>query len=166
MKNKINIIDNFLPKEEFLKLKTILMSDMMPWFFNDYKVFDTKKENLNNYQFVHIFYQNYQIWSNHYDCLLSLINKIKPNALVRIKINLSSVTKTNIKSDFHTDITGVKCNTAIFYINSNDGFTEFEDGKKINSVENRLITFPSEMKHLGATCTDAKRRLVLNINYF
>ena len=116
MKNKINIIDNFLPKEEFLKLKTILMSDMMPWFFNDYKVFDTKKENLNNYQFVHIFYQNYQIWSNHYDCLLSLINKIKPNALVRIKINLSSVTKTNIKSDFHTDITGVKCNTAIFIL--------------------------------------------------
>ena len=54
MKNKINIIDNFLPKEEFLKLNTILMSDMMPWFFNDYKVFDTKKEDLNNYQFVHI----------------------------------------------------------------------------------------------------------------
>jgi len=166
MKNKINIIDNFLPKEEFLKLKTILMSDMMPWFFNDYKVCDTKKEGLNNYQFIHVFYKNHQIWSNHYNCLLPLIDKIKPNSLVRVKANLSNVTKTNIRSDFHTDIAGVKCTTAIFYINSNNGFTEFEDGKKINSVENRLITFPSEMKHLGATCTDVKRRIVLNFNYF
>ena len=56
--------------------------------------------------------------------------------------------------------------TSIYYVNSNDGYTEFKDGTIIESVENRLVIFPSDMRHTGTTCTNAKNRIVVNINYF
>ena len=55
--------------------------------------------------------------------------------------------------------------TAIFYINTNNGYTYFEDGQKIESIENRMVMFPSNIPHAGATCTDEDRRVVLNLNY-
>ena len=38
--------------------------------------------------------------------------------------------------------------TSILYINTNDGYTKFEDGTIVESVENRLVTFDSRMKHV------------------
>ena len=32
----IEIIDNFLEKDEFNKIRDVLMSDNFPWFYNDY----------------------------------------------------------------------------------------------------------------------------------
>ena len=55
---------------------------------------------------------------------------------------------------------------AILYLNTNDGYTCFEDGNKIKSIENRFVAFDSSLKHSGTTCTDEPRRIVLNINYF
>ena len=55
--------------------------------------------------------------------------------------------------------------TSIFYINTNNGYTEFEDGTVINSVANRLVSFPLNTKHRMATQTDTQRRIVVNFNY-
>ena len=55
--------------------------------------------------------------------------------------------------------------TSILYMNTNDGYTLFEDGTKVESVMNRLITFPYNMKHAGTTCTDVPFRMVINFNY-
>jgi hypothetical protein len=54
---------------------------------------------------------------------------------------------------------------AIIYINTNDGFTCFKDGAKVESIENRCIIFPGNLMHSGSTCTDSPLRMVLNINY-
>ena len=43
--------------------------------------------------------------------------------------------------------------------------TKYEDGSKIESVANRLLSFPSNMKHTGTSCTDEKIRIVINFNY-
>ena len=56
--------------------------------------------------------------------------------------------------------------TAIFYLNTNNGYTLFEDGTKIESVANRLLTFDANLPHTGTSCTDKQFRCVLNINYF
>ena len=55
--------------------------------------------------------------------------------------------------------------TAIFYVNSNNGYTEFENGAIVESEENRMVVFPAEMKHRGTSCTDKKIRVVINFNY-
>jgi len=70
-----------------------------------------------------------------------------------------------VEHSFHIDVP-FKCTTGILYLNSNDGYTSFEDGTKVESVENRFVTFDSGIKHSGTTCTNQKVRLVLNINYF
>ena len=55
--------------------------------------------------------------------------------------------------------------TAIFYINTNNGYTLFKDGTKVDSVQNTMLIFDGSLDHCGVSCTDQKRRIVLNINY-
>ena len=91
--------------------------------------------------------------------------RMNVRAIQRIKANLNPRHHKIIKHGFHTDV-DYECNTAIFYLNTNNGYTEFEDGNKVPSVANRMIIFPSTVRHSGTTCTDAKRRVLINFNYF
>ena len=50
-------------------------------------------------------------------------------------------------------------------MNSNNGYTYFENKEKVKSVANRLLKFDNIMKHSGTTCTDENQRVVININY-
>ena len=90
----------------------------------------------------------------------------------RIKVNLITKTSNIVENEFHVDMSGVSeermqhWTTSIFYINSNDGYTEFEDGTKVESVKNRIISFPSNTKHRGTSCTNQKTRIAINFNYF
>ena len=56
--------------------------------------------------------------------------------------------------------------TSIFYINTNNGYTKFENGEKVESVANRMVTFSTNLKHTGTSCTDERTRVVINFNYF
>ena len=51
-------------------------------------------------------------------------------------------------------------------MNTNNGYTIFEDGTKVESVANRMITFPANLKHTGTSCTDQQVRIVINFDYF
>ena len=82
----------------------------------------------------------------------------------RVKSNLNPRTHKHIKRNFHTD-TRYKHKTSILYINTNNGWTEFEDGSKVNSVANRMVIFDSLIRHTGVTCTDEKVRVLINFNY-
>ena len=62
------------------------------------------------------------------------------------------------------DITS-KLTTSIYYIGTNNGYTELENGQKIESVANRLVSFPANTSHRGVTQTDEQRRIVINFNY-
>lgn len=161
----IEIRDNFLPKEEFLKIQKIFLSDIFPWYFNNYKIDSNNEEGLNNYQFTHAFYVNNKIKSDAFKYLENLLKELKVKSIVKLKANLLPKTDIIIKSEFHTDV-NFDCLTSILYINTNNGYTEFENGRIVESVENRLVTFSSDIKHLGTTCTDNKTRIILNINYF
>ena len=86
-------------------------------------------------------------------------------AIVRIKANLLTKTPKIVVNNYHVDHDKKNWNTSIFYLNTNNGYTEFKDGTIINSVANRLITFPSEMAHRGTSCTDEKSRVVINFNW-
>ena len=56
--------------------------------------------------------------------------------------------------------------TAIFYINTNNGYTEFQSGVRVSSVANRVCIFDSNLKHRGVTRTEGEhQRVVVNFNY-
>ena len=93
-----------------------------------------------------------------------LLDKLNVVSLMRIKANLNVATTEHITREFHTDFK-VKCTTAIAYMNNNNGYTLFEDGTKVESKENRVVMFDSQMRHAGIPCTDEKRRVVINFNF-
>jgi len=169
------IVDNFLDPTEFNNLQNIILSPMIKW---EYVPSIVNEDDGDKFQFVHVFYMvndnglKFISKLGEYptlDFLNPLLNLIKPKELFRIKANILARTSEIEPNVFHTDIGGnmgiIPYTTSIFYINSNDGYTEFEDGTKIESVANRLISFPEEMKHRGTSCTDEKIRVVINFNY-
>ena len=91
-----------------------------------------------------------------------------PKCLIKVKGKLYPKTKKikewKMKPD--VDWKHENCMTSILYINTNNGYTKFEDsGEIIKSVENRMITFDSSRRHSGSSCTDEYNRFVLNINW-
>ena len=98
--------------------------------------------------------------------LYPIVEHMRVNAWKRIKGNLNPRTSSIIKHGFHIDYDNKHMKASIFYLNTNDGYTEFEDGTKIESIANRLVTFPANLKHTGTTCTNIPFRAVINFNYF
>ena len=97
-----------------------------------------------------------------------VLQKIGAQGLHRIKINLQTQTSKIIENEFHTDIHEESDDgwlTAILYMNTNNGYSKFEDGTVVESVANRMVTFPAKRRHKGSSCTDEKRRVVINFNY-
>lgn len=160
----ILVIDDFLDKNNFQFVKQSFMSTDFPWYYNNFKVSEYDK-NILDFQFTHLFYRNMIPNSNYFSIIEPIILKIEPKALVRAKANMNPVTKEIYKYEFHTDVE-FDCFTAVYYINSNNGYTEFENGEKIDSIENRICIFNSSMPHRGTSSTDEKVRCVLNLNYF
>ena len=176
--NHFNIRDNYLSTEDFDLLKNTLLGSDFPWYLCPTKVLYDKEsivEEKYNYQFTHIFYNNYTVRSDWFNIIAPLVIPIvipgKTIELVRIKANLLPATHDIIQYDYHTDIEytndfdDFEKNTAIFYVNTNNGFTMFANGTKVESVENRLVAFSADNQHTGTTCTDQRTRCVINLNY-
>jgi hypothetical protein len=157
----LEIIDNFLSDKKFNLIKSSLLCEYMPWYFNDYLVY--KNDGL--YQFTHTFYGKKLggIVSDYFSIFDECIAKLKINELLRIKANLNPKTVFHRNTGYHIDIPNVK--TAVYYINTNNGGTKFKNGKFVKSISNRIVLFDSNLQHAGITCTDEKRRVVINFNY-
>ena len=163
----MEIIDNFLKREEFNELQALMMlNNNLPWYYNDRVV--RANNNPDEFQFTHNFYKGYQPHSPYYINLNPIILKLKPKAIIRIKANLLARTPKIIQFPLHVDFNYIESpfTTSIFYLNTNNGHTIFEDGTKVESVANRMIIFPGDMSHTGTTCTDEQIRVVINFDYF
>ena len=165
------VIDNFLDKESFLKLQhELLFSRNFPWYFQDMKdleyVHKKNESDLNQAQFTHVIYADYKPTSEWFFLVQPLLKKLKVKSLLRIKANLIPYSPKPYEGYFHRD-NPFACLSAIYYINTNNGYTRFEkNNKTVESKENRIVMFDSKLKHRGTNTTDQKKRVVLNINYF
>ena len=156
------IIDNALSKQDFLNIKNTIYSNNFSWYFSN--IIASENDNKNFY-FIHCFYDYFVPKSDFVSILNPILNILKPNSLIRIKANLYPNLGKEIKNDMHTDKPYIH-KGALFYINTKNGFTELEDGSKIESIENRLLLFDSSKKHRSTHCTDKKSRVNINFNYF
>ena len=50
-------------------------------------------------------------------------------------------------------------------VNSNDGYTKI-GSEKVKSIENTGVSFESSQTHNSTTCTNAKLRLTIAVNYW
>ena len=172
--SEIQVIDDFLNEEDFEKLKRIFNPDI-PWTFSD--ILDENNlicDKKYNYQYVHGVYSRIEPVSRYYEDIIPLLSKLDARSLLRCKVNSICREEEIVVHGFHIDLqypedhpTGLDgMKTAILYLNTNNGFTCFEDGTKVESVANRCVIFPAHYKHSGTTCTDVHRRLALNLVYF
>ena len=158
------VIDDYLPKEEFEKIKGFMMGEDFPWFYKPDVTFDQLEQSKTMY-FIHMFYKNSMPNSNFFELIFPLLNKLNIKGLIRVKANMYPNIGQDVENLPHVDYE-FEHKGAIFYINTNNGPTVLEDGTKIDAVENRILFFDSSKKHYSTHCTDQKVRVNININYF
>ena len=166
----IEVFDNFLKEDIFKDLERRFCVDYVEWHFNSHVVFPWDEDDLNNFQFVNAIYTNGSPQNEHYNAILPLFDKLEVKFPLRAKLNLQTRTPEIISRSFHSDMgdtlsDDIPYKTAIYYLNTNDGYTEFETGEIVESVANRVVIFEGNQNHRGTTCTNQKTRIVLNINY-
>jgi hypothetical protein len=157
----MKIIDNFLPEDEFKSIQSFMMGGEFRWFYVDGRAFVDD----GSFHMTHMFFQP-EVGSNseHLHFWTNFMNKVGAKQCTRIKANLTFKTPTIELTEYHIDYENIK--TAIFYINTNNGYTEFESGVRVSSVANRVCIFDSNLKHRGTTHTEPDpRRIVVNFNY-
>ena len=172
------IIDNFLDEHEFDFLQTKVMEQEHSWYYGESVADESKYEN--EAYFMHLYYMDLPekiksklkpefqdrlpTKSESFDLVKPIIRKIDHNLLLRVKANLYGRTETLKHRPAHQDY-HFEHMAALFYVNTNDGFTVLEDGTEIESIENRLLLFNGATMHHSTTCTDKKRRVTINFNF-
>jgi len=155
------IIDNFINMGDLAVLKSVLESNSFPWYFQKTSVKGSSKEL--DCHFGHNFYLNDNVSSDHIKLLNPIIEKLKVNSLIRVKANLTIKSDKQLNTTPHLDQM-FDCKVALYYLNTNNGHTTINN-KKVDSVQNRIVIFNSDVKHYSTTCTDKQTRITLNFNY-
>ena len=172
------VLDNFLSIEDFKTLKDIFLHNQTHWFLTNgiahKKEVNAKQymDPLNNWMLTHTLYSNMQPTSSGFQRVADLIMPEIMNhkgqdfqALTRIKANLYPRTEELQIHPFHVDSTSAKWQGCLLCLNTCDGYTGFDDGTEVDSVENRAIFFDSTERHHSTNCTNAPYRMNININY-
>ena len=165
----MKIIDNFLPTEDFITIKNYIEDRKFPWYFTNTRVY----EGDGNSRYVH---QVYDIidgvvtpLGESWHMYTTVLDKLNALGITKCKINSDiKSSKHHIREeDWHTDIAWCDSQhayTCIYYINTNNGYTEFKTGEKVQSIENRLVLFRANLLHRGINQTDTTRRILINYN--
>ena len=126
----MKIINNFLPKQEFKDLQTIMYSDEMEWHYRNAQVKPEDKE-----YFVHCFFNRSMPSSRHFMLMDPIITKLNAAALIQIRANLTMQKEKQYESGWHTDyINSNYGTTAILYMNTNNGYTKLKINGKIKKI--------------------------------
>ena len=160
----MKIIDNFLEEDDFVRIQSLMLSDKFTW---NYSIVDERSYAIDDYHFSHVFNPE----DNFFGLTIPFIDKMQEHSdvrkIIKIKANLQPRTNTNIIQSFHTDFpTDWKNKTAVYYLNTCNGYTLFADETKVESIANRFVMFDGHLEHTGVTCTDEPARFVINFNWY
>lgn len=162
----MEVVDEFLQPLQLKALVTAVLADSFPWETSEILAGRALPASRNR-QFVHGFYlekPGFSHRSPRLPLLDPVLARLQPRALIKAKLNLTPRQASHIEYGMHVDTRHPGATTAILYLNTNNGYTVFEDGTRVASVANRLVLFDASLRHTGASCTDADFRLVLNVN--
>jgi hypothetical protein len=171
---KFNILDNFFEQDSFLEVKKFIMSPRCQWRFVDFIAHKDRRDNDKDGYFVHSFTdrdpntlkERFQE-SPNLSILSNLMKKIREKVphkdILRVRSSLYPRRNSQNPDPMHLDYT-FPHNVCIYYVNTNNGYTMFDNGEKVSSLENRLLVFNGLEKHCSVVQTDASARFIININ--
>ena len=166
------IIDDFISEDDLVKIEqNVLQASIFKAYESTaFQESDDVYDVMMNRVFFSPFYDSRtkpicdQEYLPYFYPIIDRIPDLK--VLLRVSLNLTFATPEPNVSQFHIDNHIQNSFTNIFYLNSNNGGTKFEkSGDVVQSQRNRLVMFPSFLKHAAVNTTDTKLRWVLNINY-
>jgi len=164
----MEVYDDFLSEYQFKKFDAqILNNSYFPWYYSNGVV----EENDGRYQFTHVVFDVLRggTTSDFFPIFESILEKLNVKKLHRVKLNLNPSTFFHRGGGWHVDYAAddpfPHTKTAVFYLNTNNGWTSFKKGGRVKSKSNRIVIFDSSLKHQGVTCTDNNRRVIVNFNY-
>ncbi len=166
------IIDDFISEDDLVKIEqNVLQASIFKAYESTaFQESDDVYDVMMNRVFFSPFYDSRtkpicdQEYLPYFYPIIDRITDLK--VLLRVSLNLTFATPEPNVSQFHIDNHIQNSFTNIFYLNSNNGGTKFEkSGDVVQSQRNRLVMFPSFLKHAAVNTTDTKLRWVLNINY-
>jgi len=160
--------DNFLDKDYFNEIQKEIFSEYFPWYYQP--GITSKKDSKDKFYFTHNIFSdlekdyNYGISSRYFSLFKNFLIKIECKSIIRIKANLHlNINKKQINEP-HQDYS-FSHKGCLLYLNDNNGLTYF--GKKsVKPKANRVVFFDPSKKHSSSLCTDANRRVNINVNYF
>jgi hypothetical protein len=156
----------FKIKENFLDQKTLgaikKEIELIPWYYSSHTAATI---DVSNFFFFHLLYANGKVQSDRYfnSLLLPVLGKIDFQYLHRAKLNLYTKQEKKIKTQYHRD-EDIPHTVYLFSLNTNNGYTEFKNGEKIQSKENTMAIFSGDLEHRSINQTDENTRINLNIN--
>ena len=154
---------DILTEEQLKHIQEAVTTDIFPWF---YKPKLTHGKSSDGFLFQHYLYRESNPNSKFYYIIPDYFKKhLDYKALILSRINFNLPKKEKVCSRFHVDET-YPCKTALFYINTTNATTIFENCKKVKGIENTLVIFDSMINHKVQFNTDGKERYVINFNYF
>ena len=163
---KPQIFKGVLDKKDFEKINNFFTHINTAWFYQPKMI--TSSSNDDRGFFSHALFHNNQITSDAYPLMAPLLEKLNAGPLINIRANLNIKSDKQYASEFHNDYTYDEALTAIYYLNKNNGYTEFddEDKTKVYSEPNKVAVFNCKLKHRMMSQTDVNRRILININFF
>jgi len=168
----LTIIDNFLEQERFEHVRNAFIDRSFLWRVGPSLSDDNRTADPRfDYQCVRIMHT---VGNTAEPELIRMITpllkplNIRSDNVLRVKANLVLCKHEPITAGYHVDppdaVLG-KGMTAIYYINTCNGATLFENGNVVDSVANRIVIFPNEWRHSARHQTDTATRVVINLNW-
>lgn len=163
------VINNFLNNYEFHSIKKIVTNDNFPWYLS--------KEDDVNFSHDLVYKSKDRLKTSFWitPILSPLLRELKKKEIeinlsdIKAKLILSWRTNEIIENEPKTNVTQIDLNdtsqTVILYLNTNNGYTQIVGSNKIESVENRVLIFPTNTSHFEATNTDSDYRMLLKLVY-
>jgi hypothetical protein len=187
----IRVIDDFLPRDKFVEIADACMRSplytCMPMTAftaeddgsietfgeSDEMAKDKKMHECMMQQTLVVKFQNSQnvsdMWMYLSEQFRALTIQLNVKTLWMARVNVTMAASENFVGDFHVDLHNHPrrdfMQSAIYYFNTNNGGTKFEEGTFVQSKANRMVVFPMTMPHAGVWCTNRKLRYVMNINF-
>lgn len=163
----MKIVDNVLNQSDFEDIANFA-THRCDWYFAG-AVGTAEDINFPYSYLVHTFYEFNLNFTHHfsgaYNLVFPLLSFLQPKSLLRVRANMYVNQINWVQHGFHEDHHDKEVKSAILYLNTNNGKTVFESGEKVDSIENRVVIFNATERHASTTCTDAWRRLVVNVLY-
>mgnify|MGYP001165282724 CR=1 FL=1 len=186
--HSLKVYNNFLDQSDYDRLYENLYIQDFPWYYVSTQSYPEDTGDIFDTHLTHVVYEKaLEHSSNFREIFDSLVEKTThcvygaflPDRILRVKCNLLLAQHEQTMSAWHTDysaddialpyfnspLTQGKGTTAIYYLNTNNGYTEFKEDGKISSEENKLIIFDTKKEHRAVRQTDTKSRIVVNINF-